>query len=83
MRVGVVTKLLPAGLNRDHPAGGEHDPCSETAKQQATSIPGTSSRRHNPAFELIRGIVQSNHKLVDALEWLWFSYKGVFGWEVR
>jgi cytoskeletal protein CcmA (bactofilin family) len=64
---GVVTKSLPDTLNRDHPAGSEHDLRRGTAKQEPLRFPVPHDNVTTRLLRWIRGIVQSNHEVVDAV----------------
>jgi hypothetical protein len=65
--LGAATKSLPDTLNRDHPAGSEHDLRRGTAKQEPLRFPVPHDNVTTRLLRWIRGIVQSNHEVVDAV----------------
>jgi len=75
--LGFATKWLPDSLNRDHPAEGNMTYTARPPNKKPLRFPVPHDDVTTRLLSWIRGIVQSNHELVDALERLRFSYKAL------
>jgi hypothetical protein len=77
MGLGVVTSRGPDTINRDHPAGVNMTYATTSPNKKPLRFPVPHDDVTTRLLSWVRGIVQSNHELVDALERLRFSYKAL------